>query len=159
MPTIFVPKETVEGETRVAAVPETVKKLVKAGFSITVEAGAGAGAHISDAEYQEAGATVGPDAASMYGAADVVLKLHPPTQEEAGKIKENALLVSFLFPFNNLDLVEKLRAGKVTAFAMDQVPVSPGPRVMTHSPPRPTSRGTRRSCWARTRWVSSFRFS
>ncbi len=122
MPTIFVPKETVEDETRVAAVPETVKKLVKEGFLVTVEAGAGAGAHISDAEYQEAGATVGSDVASMYGAADVILKLHPPTREEAGLIKEGAFLASFLFPFNNPELVEQLRAGKVTAFAMDQVP-------------------------------------
>ena len=98
MPTIFVPKETVDGETRVAAVPETVKKLVKAGFTVTVESGAGARAHISDTEFQEAGATVGSDIASMYGAADVVLKLHPPSQEEAGRIKEGTFLASFLFP-------------------------------------------------------------
>jgi NAD(P) transhydrogenase subunit alpha len=128
MPTVFVPKEIVPGETRVAAVPETVKKLVKSGFQVTVQSGAGAGAHISDSEFEEAGATVGTDVASMYGAADVVFKHHPPRQnKQAGKheadlMKEGAVLVSFLFPYNNTELVEKLRAGKITAFAMDQIP-------------------------------------
>ena len=128
MPTVLVPKEIVPGETRVAAVPETVKKLIKSGFQVTVQSGAGAGAHISDSEFEEAGATVGSDVASMYGAADVVFKLHPPHHnEQAGKheadlMKEGAVLVSFLFPYNNTELVEKLRAGKITAFAMDQIP-------------------------------------
>jgi len=122
MPTVFVPKETVSGETRVAAVPETVKKLVKAGFEVVVEAGAGSGSHLADAEYTGAGATTVPDAASGYTKADVVLKLHPPSAEEIERLREKTLLISFLYPFNNKDLVEKLRAKGVTSFAMDQIP-------------------------------------
>jgi len=128
MPTLFVPKEIVPGETRVAAVPETVKKLIKAGWTVTVESGAGAGCNISDQAYRDAGAQVDGDLAALYQAADVVAKLHAPRQHDAlGKhevelMKPGTVLISFLFPMTNLELVERLRERKVTAFAMDQVP-------------------------------------
>jgi len=128
MPTLFVPKEIVPGETRVAAVPETVKKLIKAGWTVAVESGAGAGCNISDQAYRDAGATVEADLSGLYQGADVVAKLHAPRQHDAlGKheidlLKSGTILVSFLFPMTNLDLVERLRARNITAFAMDQVP-------------------------------------
>src|SRR5262245_51585269 len=104
MPTLFVPKEIVAGETRVAAVPETVKKLVKAGWTVTVESGAGAGGNISDQAYRDAGARVDADLAALYQGADVVAKLHAPRHHDAaGKheidfLKPGTLLISFLFP-------------------------------------------------------------
>ena len=120
MTTVFVPKETVSGETRVAAVPETVKKLVQAGFEVIVESGAGAGCHLTDADFQDVGAKIG--STETYASADVVLKLQPPTVEEAGRIREGALLVSFLFPHLNQSLVSQLNARKITTFAMEQIP-------------------------------------
>jgi NAD(P) transhydrogenase subunit alpha len=122
MATILVPKETVPGETRVAAVPETVKKLAQAGFTVTVQSGAGAAAYHSDESYREAGAAIGPDPAALYREADIVLKLHAPSADEVGMMREGTFLVSFLFPFNNPGLVAKLRDRKITAFAMDQIP-------------------------------------
>jgi len=128
MPSVFVPKEITPGETRVAAVPETVKKLVKAGWQVLVESGAGAGCHLSDQSYRDAGGTVGDDLAALYAQADAVVKVHAPRGHEAGgtheadMLKEGTVLVSFLFPMTNLQLVERLRDRKVTAFAMDQIP-------------------------------------
>ena len=122
MPKIFVPKESVPGETRVAAVPETVKKLIQKGYTVTVAAGAGTGAGVSDAQYKDAGAEVAPGDGAA-GQADVVLQLHPPQNDaEVNRLKEGALLVSFLFPYNNPDIVKKLAARKVSCFAMDQIP-------------------------------------
>ena len=128
MPTLFVPKEILPAETRVAATPETVKKLIKAGWNVTVESGAGAGARISDQGYRDAGATVGSDLPALYEGADVVAKLHAPRRhEQLGKhevdlLKPGTLLLSFLFPMTNLALVEQLRERRITSFAMDQIP-------------------------------------
>ncbi len=122
MPTVFIPKEIVPNETRVAAVPETVKKLVKLGLEVAVEKGAGDGAHIPDKEFQDAGAKIVADAASGYGAADVVVKLNPPQPNEADMIKEGAVLVSYLYPAENQDLVKKLTSRKISPFVMDMMP-------------------------------------
>ncbi len=128
MATLFIPRETVPGETRVATNPDTVKRLVKEGHTVTVEAGAGEGASIPDQALTEAGATVSSDVAALYGGADVVLKLHPPRmndtsgKHEAEMVREGAILVSFLWPLENLDAVKILARRKVTAFAMDQMP-------------------------------------
>ena len=78
MPTVFIPKEITPGETRVAAMPDTVKRLVKDGFTVTIEAGAGVAACVPDKLFQDAGATVGSDLPALYAAADVVARLHPP---------------------------------------------------------------------------------
>jgi len=121
MPILFVPRETSSDETRVAAVPETVKKLTAAGFQMMVESGAGQGCHLTDEEYRTAGAEI-TDAAAGYAKADVVLKLHPPTLEEADRLREGTILVSFLFPFNQAELLDRLCRRKITAFAMDQIP-------------------------------------
>ena len=121
MPHIFIPKEIREGETRVAAVPETVQRLIRDGFEVTVERGAGAESMISDEALEKAGATLS-DGATCYAAADLVLKLHPPTLEEAAQLKERSILVSHLWPFLNKALCEKLMERRITVFAMDQIP-------------------------------------
>jgi len=121
MPHIFVPKELREGETRVAVVPETVQRLLRDGFSVTVERGAGSASMIADEALEKAGATLADDAAA-YAGADVVLKLHPPTLEEASQLREGSVLVSHLWPFSNKALCEKLMERRVTVFAVDQIP-------------------------------------
>lgn len=121
MPHIFVPKETQAGETRVAVVPETVQRLIRDGFAVTVERGAGVASMIADAAFEKAGATLSDDTAAC-AAADIVLKLHPPTLEEAAQAKEGSLLIAHLWPFANKALCEKLMERRITVFAMDQIP-------------------------------------
>ena len=119
---VGVPKEVVGGERRVAAVPETVAKLKAAGFAVQVEAGAGTGAQVSDQAYEQAGATVVGGAGSVLSSSDVVLKVQPPTAGEAARLKEGAILVSFLQPAANAAVVEQLAKQKVTAFSLELVP-------------------------------------
>jgi NAD(P) transhydrogenase subunit alpha len=120
MASAFVPKETRPGETRVAVSPETVKRLTKAGLAVVVEAGAGATAGMTDAEYEAAGATLGD--AGGWASADLVLKVAAPTQAEAAQLRSGAILVSVIQPASEPELVEALRAGQVSALAMDLVP-------------------------------------
>jgi NAD(P) transhydrogenase subunit alpha len=122
MPTVFVPKEAREGETRVAAVPETVQRLIRDGFSVSVERGAGTHSMISDESLAKAGATLVDDAPAAYAAADVVVKLHPPTDEEAATLKPGSLLLAHIWPFTNRGLCERLMERRVSVFAMDQIP-------------------------------------
>lgn len=117
---VFIPKETADGETRVACTPETAKQIAKLDLEVAVQAGAGDASGILDKSYEEAGAKVTPDAA--FGDADLVMMLNPPAPEEAAKLKEGACLVSFLYPLLNQKAVTALRDGKVSAFAMDMVP-------------------------------------
>ncbi|MGD8862369.1 MAG: Re/Si-specific NAD(P)(+) transhydrogenase subunit alpha [Myxococcales bacterium] len=125
---VFVPKECAPGETRVAATPETVKKYVKAGFEVAVEAGAGASAHISDKAYEDAGAMLTSDPKGAWSSADMILKIAPPQQnaalgaDEASLIKEGALLVCHVWPHKNLPTVQTLRARKVSCLALELVP-------------------------------------
>lgn len=118
---IAIPKERRAGEARVAASPDTVKKYVQMGFEVVVETGAGDGASIADSVYQEAGATIAADAATVLGA-DVVLKVQRPTDEEIAQLKEGGVLISSLSALTNKDMVQKLAERKVTAFAMELVP-------------------------------------
>lgn len=118
----FIPKETTPEETRVAATPETVKRLVKLGFAVAVQSGAGLGSAISDDEFKAAGATIEADAKAGYAAADVVLKLHPPTADEIEAMKSGAMLVSFLWALTQHDLVRKIRDKNLTAFSMELIP-------------------------------------
>ena len=122
MPNIFVPREIREGETRAAAVPETVQRLTRDGFSVTVQSGAGVRSMIADEVLQRAGASSSHDPASAYAVADIVAKLHPPTLEEAARLREGSLLVSHVWPLANKALCEKLMERCVTVFAMDQIP-------------------------------------
>ena len=121
MPIVFVPKERKEGETRVAAIAETVQRLVKDGFEVTVERGAGSGSRVEDAAYEKAGATL-KDVADGYAAADVIVRLHPPAEDDVARMKEGALLVAHVWPFSHKALCEELMARKLTVFAMDQIP-------------------------------------
>lgn len=125
MASVFIPKEATPGETRVAATPETVKRFIKDGLSVTVEAGAGNGAHISDKQFEDAGATIVADAKAIWSSADVILKVNAPTLtpvDEASLIKSGAILASFMAPHKNLATVKKLAERKVSTLAMELIP-------------------------------------
>src|SRR5205809_6643683 len=119
---IGVPREIFPGEKRVATVPEVVPKLAKLGFGVIVQSGAGEGASFSDDAYAAAGAKVVPDAASIWSGADIVFKVRAPTREEVASMREGLILVSFLWPAQNPDLMQALAAKKTTVLAMDSVP-------------------------------------
>jgi proton-translocating NAD(P)+ transhydrogenase subunit alpha len=119
---VGVPKETLPGERRIAAVPETVGKMTKAGIQVVVEAGAGEAAFISDHEFERAGATIAPSAQVLFAEADVLLKVNKPTTDEIGLMKEGAVLISFLQPFASPEIIKKLAERKITALSMEMVP-------------------------------------
>lgn len=114
---IGIPRESHAGETRVAGTPQTVGQLIKLGYSVVVESGAGAASSFSDEAYVEAGAEIG-DAWS----ADVVLKVNAPNDAEIAALRDGATLVSLISPALNPELVEKLAARPITVLAMDAVP-------------------------------------
>jgi len=117
----FIPRESEPGETRVAATPDTARKLVAARLAVAVEKGAGERASFADAAYVAAGATVVADRRAGLAAADLVLQLHPP--RDAHELpKQGATLLSFLYPHLRLDVVRQLAERGVTSFAMDLVP-------------------------------------
>jgi len=119
---VGIPKETAPSERRVALVPDTVAKLVQAKLDVLVQQGAGAAAAWPDEAYRSAGATIVPDAARVLAEADVVLKVRPPTPDEAAQIRAGSVLVSFLQPDRNPDLLKVLASRNVTAFSMELVP-------------------------------------
>jgi len=119
---IGVPKETAPGEKRVATVPEVVEKLIKLGFSVAVESGAGDLANISDDVYRAAGAEIVTDAASLWSSSDIVFKVRGPSSEEVGLLREGGTLVSFIWPAQNPELLQQLGGPKATVLAMDSVP-------------------------------------
>src|SRR5262245_60407782 len=96
---IAVPKERRAGETRVAATPETAKKFKSLGADVLIEAGAGATARFSDADYEAAGARIAPDEASALKVADIVLKVRGPSPDEIGMMKRGAVLAALLAPY------------------------------------------------------------
>ncbi len=122
---LAIPKETRPDETRVAATPETVKKLIDLGFDVVVESGAGAGSSISDDRYAEAGATIAADAAGALGDADVVLKVQRPTTGDGGEVahlKKGAVLAALMNPFVDRDTVAACAEHGVLAFSMELIP-------------------------------------
>jgi len=119
---LFVPRETHLGERRVPIVPATVKKLVGRGAQITVEAGIGETARISDGDYDAAGATVTSDLDSAFAAADMVLRLRKPKATDISKLKAGCIHVSFLDPFNEGELIDAFAAARVTAISMEMIP-------------------------------------
>jgi NAD(P) transhydrogenase subunit alpha len=122
MTTIAVTKERRAGETRVAATPETVKKFIGAGFSVVVEAGAGATAAYPDADYEAAGATLAKSVAEAIGKADILLKVRAPVDEEIAALKAGAIVAATLNPHVEKDALKALAAKGATAFAMEFVP-------------------------------------
>ncbi len=119
---VGVPRETVPYEKRVAIVPDAITRFVAAGLGVIVEASAGFGAGVTDGMYRAAGATVVEGTAQILGNADIILKVQPPSLEEARTIKEGAILISFLQPVRNRDILEGLAAQRVTALSMHRVP-------------------------------------
>ena len=118
--TVGVPKESGPGETRVAATPDSVKRLVKYGFDINIEEGAGISAGFLDVEYDAAGATL--VSAKEAWATPLVAKVAPPTEQESSSIQSGAMLVSLLEPYRNAHLLEQFAQGKVDALALEAIP-------------------------------------
>jgi NAD(P) transhydrogenase subunit alpha len=119
---IAVPKETWPGERRVALVPESCKKLVQAGFSVTIERGAGESAFYPDSAYQEAGATIAGDSSKLWSGADFLLKVNPPSREQIRQLRPGTLLLASIMPLRNLDAVQALAEQRITSFATDAIP-------------------------------------
>jgi NAD(P) transhydrogenase subunit alpha len=115
-------KETLEGERRIAAVPETVGKMVKAGMEVVVEAGAGEAAFISDSRMEESGATIAPDRNTVLSQSDVVLKVNKPSSDEIDQMKEGAVIISFLQPFSSSEIIKKLAKRNISSLSMELVP-------------------------------------
>jgi NAD(P) transhydrogenase subunit alpha len=124
MTAVLVPRETLAGETRVAATPETVGKMVKGGLEVTVEAGAGAASSFSDAAYEAAGSRVVPaaEADAAWASADAVLVVRPPDPAKARQLRSGAVLVGLLAPYKSADLVRALADGGASSLAMELVP-------------------------------------
>ncbi|HRL06425.1 MAG TPA: Re/Si-specific NAD(P)(+) transhydrogenase subunit alpha [Brevundimonas diminuta] len=119
---IAVTRERREGETRCAVTPETVKKLIALGATVSVEAGTGLGSSLPDADYAEAGASVKPDLSAALAGADILLKVRGPTASEISALKPGAVVVSLLDAWRDKATVEALRGAGATAFAMEFVP-------------------------------------
>jgi NAD(P) transhydrogenase subunit alpha len=117
-----IPKETAEGETRVAAVPDTVAKLRAGGIEVWVQAGAGQGAHFSDELYRQAGATVTYELGDLYANADIVLRVQPPAEGELGALPPGSVLICMLQAHLHPQLLESLATADITAFAMERLP-------------------------------------
>lgn len=119
---IGVPKETVAGEKRVATVPDAVEKLIKLGFAVAVESGAGDAANFADDTYRAAGAAVVPTAADLWSRSDIVFKVRAPNADEVAMLREGATLIGFIWPAQNPELMARLAARKVTVLAIDALP-------------------------------------
>ena len=124
---VGIPKEIAPLEKRVAATPDSVEKLIKLGYTVAVQAGAGETASYSDAAYAEMGAEIVADAKTLYGEADVVIKVRPPMAlggggHEVDLFKPGATLVGFVWPAQNKDLLDRLATRKATVLAMDAIP-------------------------------------
>ena len=119
---IGVPKETAAGEKRVATVPEAVEKLIKLGFSVAVESGAGDAANFADDTYIAAGAAVVPTAADIWSKSDIVFKVRVPSAAEVAMLREGGTLIGFVWPAQNPELMQQLAARKATVLAIDALP-------------------------------------
>src|SRR5919112_693290 len=126
---VGVPKEVAEGERRVGLVPETVGRLVKDGFEVLVETGAGQDYNL-DENYEEAGATVVDSAADVYGEADIIVMVQSPTEDEIGHLREGQVLICFLNGPQEPGLVEKLAEAGVTVFSNEAVPRTSAAQAM-----------------------------
>jgi H+-translocating NAD(P) transhydrogenase subunit alpha len=127
---IGIPKEIMQKENRVAALPETVQKFIKLGFEVMVETNAGAGVFVDDDQYRAAGALIADGASQVYDRADIILKVKEPlfneqhNAHEIEMIRENTILITFLHPAapSNHDNVKQLQHKQITAFTMDGIP-------------------------------------
>ncbi|EHR69689.1 NAD(P) transhydrogenase, alpha subunit [Burkholderiales bacterium JOSHI_001] len=119
---IGVPLETAAGEKRVATVPDVVEKLVKLGFKVAVQSGAGNAANFADDTYRAVGAEVLPTAVDIWGQSDIVFKVRVPSADEVAMLREGATLIGFIWPAQYPELMQQLAARKVTVLAIDCLP-------------------------------------
>jgi NAD(P) transhydrogenase subunit alpha len=119
---IAVPAETDANEARVAATPETVKKLIGLGADVRVQAGAGTASGVTDAEYEKAGATIAPDLSATMTGADVVLAVRRPFPASLAGVNPGAAVLAIMDPYGNKDALEGLAHANVQAFAMELMP-------------------------------------
>jgi H+-translocating NAD(P) transhydrogenase subunit alpha len=127
---VAVPKEIAADERRVALTPATVRRLVASRLEISVQHGAGAGAHHRDADYQAAGARIEPDTASLWRAADLIAKVRPPTGAELAHLRDGATVIALLNPLAEPDLVRHLAARRIDALALELVPRTSAAQAM-----------------------------
>lgn len=121
---IGIPKELAAGEDRVAIIPSDAKKLVRAGATVQIEAGLGAGSGYADQEYTDAGAEVVADRSAILSAADIVLRIRKPDVAEVAQLKQGGIHISYLDPFNEHDLIKAFRDRGITAISMEMIPRS-----------------------------------
>jgi NAD(P) transhydrogenase subunit alpha len=119
---IGIPKEIYSGENRVAIIPAGIDALLSAGFHVIIEEGAGDNSHYNDDEYRNCGASIAPNAQSLYEQADIVLKVRQPIGEEVLLLKENSTLICMLDAWFNLPLIKQLAERKVRSFALEFIP-------------------------------------
>jgi len=119
---IGIPIEIFSGERRVASTPEVITHLHKLGFTVAVETGAGSSANYTDDAYKDAGAEIISDTKSLWSSADIILKVRAPAEEEIELMHAGQTLISFIWPAQNKELMNRLAAKKVTVLAMDSVP-------------------------------------
>jgi NAD(P) transhydrogenase subunit alpha len=119
---IGVPREVHAGERRVATTPDVATQLIKLGFSVAVESGAGVEASFSDAAFEAAGCEIIPSAKELWAQCDLILKVRAPSEDEVGMLRPEHTLISFVMPGQNPELLEKLTATGATVMAIDSVP-------------------------------------
>ncbi|KAF0191055.1 MAG: NAD(P) transhydrogenase subunit alpha [Gammaproteobacteria bacterium] len=117
-----VPKEITSGERRVALVPDVVARLVKKGFTVVVEKDAGKSAFFSDDAYRNAGAEIADNASAVYAAADIVLRVQPPSLEEIGALKGSSIVIGLMAAHANIDRVRRMQEKGLTSFSLELVP-------------------------------------
>jgi NAD(P) transhydrogenase subunit alpha len=120
--TVGIPTELVANESRIAATPQTVKRLLKQGFKVIIQSKAGEGANFSDLQYQNAGAEIVNEAADVFGKVDIILKVNEPTPKEIEMISGGTVLLCMLRPAQNHDILSKLAEKNISCLAMDAIP-------------------------------------
>lgn len=119
---IGIPRERFNGEKRVATTPDVAAQLIELGYDVSIESQAGQAANFGDAAFVDVGVSIEPDLSSLFGASDIILKVRAPDDEEVGLLRAGQTIIGFLWPAQNPDLLETLRAKDVTALSMDSVP-------------------------------------
>ena len=119
---ISIPKETIHNETRVAATPQSVKELIKAGYKVNIETGAGTSSFISDDDFKNAGANIVSSTNELYKDSDIIIKVAAPTSDEIELMPKNSILVSFFQPTIELEKVKSISSKKITGLSMHLVP-------------------------------------
>jgi len=120
--TIGVPRETFAGEKRVAAAPEVVEKLIKLGFSVRIQSGAGDAANFSDSSFVAVGASIAANAAELYAGSELIFKVRAPSADEVAAMRPGTTLISFIWPAQNPELMKQMAERRLTVLAMDSVP-------------------------------------